>query len=87
MQKIGKHKYVKCRFERYRKLHLVYIIQKLKAQLQIFHKEQLQNQKHNLQKSKMVYTRHRDNQSTNGSMSLVGCGDETITVRVLCKVL
>lgn len=36
-------------------------IQKLKAQLQIFHKEQLQNQKHNLQKSKMVYTRHRDN--------------------------
>lgn len=23
----------------------------------------------------------------NGSMSLVGCGDETITVRVLCKVL
>lgn len=39
MQKIGKHKYVKCRFERYRKLHLVYIIQKLKAQLQIFHKE------------------------------------------------
>lgn len=48
MQKIVKHKYVKCRFERYRKLHLVYIIQKLKAQLQIFHKEQLQNQKHNL---------------------------------------
>lgn len=48
MQKIGKHIYVKCRFERYRKLHLVYIIQKLKAQLQIFHKEQLQNQKHNL---------------------------------------
>lgn len=30
------------------KLHLVYIIQKLKAQLQIFHKEKLQNQKHNL---------------------------------------
>lgn len=86
MQKIGKHKYVKCRFKRYRKLHLVYIIQKLKAQLQIFHKEQLQNQKHNLWKSKMVFTRHRDNLQ-NGSMSLVGCGDETITVRVLYKVL
>lgn len=27
----------------------------------------------------MVYTRHRDNLQ-NGSMSLVGCEDETITV-------